>query len=124
MKDWTGNKNSIYKTLGASNHTEKERQSEDYYATDPYAVDCLLEKANPDKNIWECACGEGHLSKRLTELGYEVYSTDLIYRGYGMGGGRFPQMSRNVERGYTHKSTIQICTAVCRACPIACFGGP
>ena len=26
MKDWTGNKNSVYKTLGASNHTDKERQ--------------------------------------------------------------------------------------------------
>ena len=24
-KDWTGYKNSIFKTLGASNHTEKER---------------------------------------------------------------------------------------------------
>lgn len=23
MTDWTGNKNSIYKTLGASNHTDK-----------------------------------------------------------------------------------------------------
>ena len=31
-KDWTGNSNSIYKTLGASNHTDKERQNEDYYA--------------------------------------------------------------------------------------------
>ena len=28
MKDWTGNANSIYKTLGASNHTEDERQRE------------------------------------------------------------------------------------------------
>lgn len=27
MKDWTGNKNSVYKTLGASNHTDKERQT-------------------------------------------------------------------------------------------------
>lgn len=25
MKDWTGDKNSVYKTLGASNHTDKER---------------------------------------------------------------------------------------------------
>lgn len=25
VKDWTGNSNSIYKTLGASNHTDKER---------------------------------------------------------------------------------------------------
>jgi hypothetical protein len=31
-KDWTGNKNSIYKTLGASNHTEKEREENDFYA--------------------------------------------------------------------------------------------
>mgnify|MGYP007056014145 CR=1 FL=1 len=29
MKDWTGNKNSVYKTLGASNHTDKERQIEE-----------------------------------------------------------------------------------------------
>ena len=41
-KDWTGNSNSIYKTLGASNHTEEDRQSEDFYATDPKAVDLLL----------------------------------------------------------------------------------
>lgn len=26
MQDWTGDKNSVYKTLGASNHTDKERQ--------------------------------------------------------------------------------------------------
>lgn len=25
----------------------------------------------------------GHLSKKLEEYGYDVYSTDLIYRGYG-----------------------------------------
>ena len=30
MADWTGNSNSIYKTLGASNHTDKERQNEDF----------------------------------------------------------------------------------------------
>ena len=41
--DWSGNKNSIYKTLGASNHTDKERQSEDYYATEPKAVELLLD---------------------------------------------------------------------------------
>ena len=42
MKDWTGNKNSIYKTLGASNYTDKERENNDYYATDPIAIDVLL----------------------------------------------------------------------------------
>lgn len=34
-KDWTGNKNSIYKCLGASNHTEEERETNDYYANRP-----------------------------------------------------------------------------------------
>ena len=29
-KDWTGNSNSIYKTLGASNHTDKERETNDF----------------------------------------------------------------------------------------------
>lgn len=37
-KDWTGNGKSIFTTLGASNHTEKEREINDYYATDPIAV--------------------------------------------------------------------------------------
>lgn len=43
MKDWTGNKNSIFKTLGASNHTDKDREQHDYYATDPKAAELLLE---------------------------------------------------------------------------------
>lgn len=32
-----------FTTLGASNHTEKEREINDYYATDPIAVDALLQ---------------------------------------------------------------------------------
>lgn len=31
----------------------------------------------------ECACGEGHISKVLENNGYNVYSSDLIDRGYG-----------------------------------------
>lgn len=37
------NGKSIFTTLGASNHTEKEREINDYYATDPIAVDALLQ---------------------------------------------------------------------------------
>ena len=60
-KDWTGNYNSIFKTLGASNHTDSERQIEDYYATSPSAAELLLQLEVFKQNIWECACGEGHL---------------------------------------------------------------
>lgn len=83
MKDWNGNQNSIYKTLGASNHTEKERQPDDYYATEPKAAELLLEQEEFHHTIWECACGEGHLAKVFEAHGHEVISTDLIYRGYG-----------------------------------------
>lgn len=81
-KDWKGNYNSIYKTIGASNHTDKERQSEDYYATSPEAIDKLLEVEKFHNEIWEPAVGGGHLAKRLTELGYDVFSSDIVDRGY------------------------------------------
>ncbi len=84
-KDWTGNKNSIYKTLGASNHTAEEREADDYYATDPEAIDKLLTVETPQNKIWECAAGGGHLSNRLKEKGFDVYSTDIQGRGYILG---------------------------------------
>ncbi len=82
-KDWTGNQRTVYTTLGASNHTDKERQQHDYYATEPRAMELLLAEEQFAPVIWECACGEGHLSKVLEAHGFEVTSTDLIYRGFG-----------------------------------------
>ena len=83
MKDWNGNSNSIYKTLGASNHTEKDREENDFYATEPKAIDLLCEVEEFEGEILEPACGEGHLSERLASKGYLVDSYDLIDRGYG-----------------------------------------
>jgi hypothetical protein len=79
-KDWTGNKNSIFKTLGASNHTDKERQSEDYYATDPIAADLLLKEETFCNKIWECASGENHLANVFKKHGYTVRTSDIIKR--------------------------------------------
>lgn len=79
-RDWTGNKRSTFVTLGASNHTDKERQNEDYYATDPIAAKLLLEVETFNGKIWECACGEKHLAKIFEQEGYEVRSSDLIDR--------------------------------------------
>lgn len=82
-KDWYGTQESLFRTLGASNHTDKERETNDFYATDPKAIDCLKEKIELPKVILEPSCGAGHLSKRLEELGHKVYSYDKIDRGYG-----------------------------------------
>lgn len=81
-KDWKGNRNSIWKTLGASNHTEKDRQNEDYYATDPHAAELLLEIEDLDKNIpiWECSSGENHLANVFKEHGYVVRTSDIVKR--------------------------------------------
>lgn len=73
---------NIFNTLGANNHTNTERESNDYYATDPIAAELLLD-IEIINNVWEPACGEGHLSKVFEHAGIKVLSTDLIYRGYG-----------------------------------------
>lgn len=82
-KDWKGNGNSIFKTLGASNHTTKEREENDFYATDNIAIDRLRVKFDIPHDVWEPCCGEGTLSERLKAFGHNVYSSDIIDRGYG-----------------------------------------
>ena len=76
-------RNKIFTTLGASNHVDAEREKHDYYATEPRATELLLEVERFSHQVWECACGEGHMSEVLKEHGYKVFSTDLIDRGYG-----------------------------------------
>lgn len=76
----------VYVTNGASNHSNKERALNDYYATNPKAVEMLLELETFNKNILEPCCGEGHISKVLEQNGHNVLSLDLIDRGYGIGG--------------------------------------
>jgi hypothetical protein len=80
-EDWIGNSKSVSATLGASNHSEGERQAEDYYATHPDAGKILLAQENFNAPIWECACGEGHLAKVFKKAGHKVVCTDLIQRG-------------------------------------------
>lgn len=79
-KDWIGNKQSVFKCLGSSHHSIEERQSEDYYATDPIAARLLLDVEPFDGKIWECACGEKHLARVLEDAGFEVRSSDIVDR--------------------------------------------
>lgn len=82
-KDWTGNKVSLFKTIGASNHCDHERQSEDYYDTEPKATEWLMKLEKFKGPILEPSCGEGHISEQLIKGGYQVISRDLVNRGYG-----------------------------------------
>lgn len=61
----------------------ENRQKDDFYPTPPIATRKLLAVETFDGPIWECACGDGAISKVLADEGYEVISTDLVDRGYG-----------------------------------------
>lgn len=89
-KDWIGNKESLFAQAGASGHSKNNREKNDFYSTDPNSLEIFLKALKRDNiklhnYIWECACGQGHLSKVLENKGYKVWSTDLINRGYGKG---------------------------------------
>ena len=91
-KDWTGNKRSTFVTLGASSHSTGQREQHDYYATDPQAIDALNKILDLEgKQIWEPACGGGHLVDRMREKRASVVASDLIDRGSGDGGIDFLQ---------------------------------
>lgn len=100
MKDWTGDNKSAYTCIGASNHSDSVRETNDYYATNPKCVDDLLARESFSTNIWECACGEGHISKKLEEAGYNVFSTDLIDRGFGIPDVDFLKQEGNGDLDY------------------------
>ena len=96
-KDWTGNSRSAHATLGARNQALNERETHDYYATEPKAIELLCEIETFSPTVWEGACGEGHLSKTLIDKGYNVISSDLIERGYGKGGVDFLKCSKEFD---------------------------
>lgn len=70
----------IFRNLGATNHTQQEREQNDYYATEPKATQELLKVETFNKNIWECAVGEKHITNVLVDNGYNVRNSDLIRR--------------------------------------------
>lgn len=91
-KEWNGNSRAAcYCYAVKKKNSDSVREQDDFYATDPKALQMLL-KAAPDIfyiyremgwKIWEPACGNGNLSKCLQENGFVVLSTDLKDRGYG-----------------------------------------
>ncbi len=55
------------------------RKESDFYATPLKAFVPLLPYLPKDREIWECACGDGRLVGAMKEFGLEVTGTDLIH---------------------------------------------
>jgi hypothetical protein len=62
--------------------SDLKRESNDFYPTPPYATLELLKKEQFEGSIWECACGDGAISKLLPRE--KLFSSDLYNRGYGI----------------------------------------
>ena len=67
------------KIIGFGNDREKN----DFYATPQESTESLLRVTTFRGDIYEPCCGQGHISKVLIKNGYNVFSSDLVDRGYG-----------------------------------------
>ena len=61
------------------------RQRSDYYATHPSVTNDLLSVEDFSSPILEPCCGGGFMADVIRQKGYEVYATDIVDRGYGVG---------------------------------------
>jgi hypothetical protein len=94
--------NNIKKLSLVGHNIQNNREKDDFYPTPPEATIKLLEVEKFSKNIWECACGDGAISKVLINSGYNVYSSDLIDRNYGEVGIDFLLSNRKVDNIITN----------------------
>lgn len=58
----------------------------DFFPTPPWATHALMEVEEFKGDIWECACGDGAMSKVLALRGNNTQSSDLFDRGFGDAG--------------------------------------
>ena len=60
----------------------KRHPDGDYYATDPQAAKDILRLEPQLNDIWEPACGAGHLAKEFFLAGKLRLATDIVNRGF------------------------------------------
>jgi hypothetical protein len=63
-----------------------DRIGRDFYATPPWVTEALLRHIRLRDPVWEPCCGDGAMSVVLAAHGYNVVSTDIADRGFGMPG--------------------------------------
>jgi hypothetical protein len=64
-------------------NADGNREKDDFYPTPPEMTHALLGVETFDGSVWEPACGDGAISREMSEKSIRVVSTDLVDRGYG-----------------------------------------
>jgi hypothetical protein len=78
------------------------RDHDDFYPTPPEGTHALLAVETFRGTVWECACGDGRMSRVLEAHGYDVESSDLVDRGYGTPRVDFLMETRQVDNIVTN----------------------
>ena len=63
-----------------------QRESQDFYATPSWVTEALVRHVQLRGPVWEPCCGDGAMSTVLAAHGYNVVSTDIRERGFGVPG--------------------------------------
>ena len=74
---------STLRVLGSTTVVGADREQHDFYATEPKAVELLLDEEQFQQDILEPCCGLNHITEVLKSRGYQVTTSDLIDRGVG-----------------------------------------
>ena len=74
----------------------------DFFPTPRWATFALADNEPFKGDIWECACGDGAMSKVFEEIGAPVFSSDLYQRGYGEAGLDFLKPTRSADNIITN----------------------
>lgn len=74
---------STLRVLGSTTVVGADREQHDFYATEPKAVELLLEEEQFLADILEPCCGMNHIAEVLKSRGFQVTTSDLIDRGVG-----------------------------------------
>ena len=73
---------TIFTCISASNHSQEKRQTEDFYATEPLAVEDLLNLEKFTDTILEPCVGMGHIAEVLKQNGHKVIAQVIVDRDY------------------------------------------
>jgi hypothetical protein len=99
MSDATYNLNGGYKpTLKRF----ADLSGPDFFPTPAWATHALIDNEKLSGDIWECACGDGSMSRVLELTGQKVFSSDLYDRGYGESGIDFLSPTRTAANIITN----------------------
>ena len=74
----------------------------EFYPTPEWATFALLDNEPFKGDIWECACGDGAMSRVMEDVGFSVISSDLYDHGYGEVGHDFLTTERRAPNIVTN----------------------